>query len=112
VARHAGATRVDVDLVASSDSLMLRVADDGIGLPTPPGEEAGQGGPGGPGGPSGPIDDGQQGRGLRNMADRARQLGGRLRVIRPDRGTTLEWVVPIPRSRRAARADPSTSTEE
>jgi signal transduction histidine kinase len=72
VARHAHATRVDVSVVAGDD-LLLCVADDGVGIP-------------------------QTGRrsGLKNMADRARSLGGEFSIRPGDgRGTLLEWRVPL-----------------
>jgi signal transduction histidine kinase len=71
-ARHAHATRVDVSVVAGAD-LLLRVADDGVGIP-------------------------ETGRrsGLANMASRAKSLGGEF-DIRPGEtgGTGLEWRVPL-----------------
>jgi signal transduction histidine kinase len=73
VARHARATRVEVDVVATSD-VCLRVVDNGIGPPA----------------------DGQPvGNGLRNMATRARELGGSM-DLRPgaEHGCVLEWRVP------------------
>ena len=74
VARHAGARRVDVE-VAADGEVLLRVADDGQGLP------AELRGPG---------------RGLLNMEARATRLGGNLVAItgQPS-GTTIEWRVPI-----------------
>jgi signal transduction histidine kinase len=74
VARHAGATRVTVE-VDCQDEVALRVIDNGRGVPA---EAA-----------SGP------GLGLRNMASRAETLGGRFDV-RPgeDGGAVLEWAVP------------------
>jgi signal transduction histidine kinase len=72
-ARHAHASRVDVEVVVGAD-VKLRVIDDGVGLRA---EEA------------------PRGNGLRNMAARAEKLGGRLE-LRPNRpsGTILEWRVP------------------
>lgn len=69
IAKHAGARQVALSLVVRDGRLVLRVADDGIGLAHSP--ESG-------------------GRGLRNMAARAQQLGGTLRVgPGPDRGTVV-----------------------
>lgn len=72
VARHAGASHVDVVVTAGAD-LSLRVVDDGRGF-TPR----------------------EGGRGLRNMEDRASGLGGKL-TVNPDRngGTVVEWRVPL-----------------
>jgi signal transduction histidine kinase len=77
MARHAGATRADVMVDAAPDGfLTVTVTDDGTGIPS-------------------------EGRrsGLRNLAGRAAELGGELRLSpaepgarRP--GTRLEWRVP------------------
>ena len=74
VSRHAQAHNVEVVLSATGD-VVLTVLDDGIGPPD---------------GPS-------AGHGLRNMAERARSLGGTFRVTpRSPSGTRLEWRVPNP----------------
>lgn len=75
VARHAQATRVDVH-VEAGDDLLLRVADDGVGISERPG-------------PSG--------QGLKNMAARADALGGTLELHDgfDGRGTELVWRVPL-----------------
>jgi len=80
-ARHAGASQVDVAVDLGSDGvLVVRVTDDGTGIPA----ESGSGG---------------RRSGLRNLASRADKLGGEL-VLGPadpeaDRpGTKLEWRVP------------------
>ena len=73
VARHAYASRVDVEVVANSD-VTLRVSDDGRGMPA----ELRTGG-----------------RGMQNMATRASDLGGSmLAKTGPEGGTVLEWRVP------------------
>ncbi|MFP3712623.1 GAF domain-containing sensor histidine kinase [Puerhibacterium sp. TATVAM-FAB25] len=73
VARHAGATAVDVD-VRVDDRLLVRVRDDGVGLP--------------PGG---------RRSGLANLAHRAAELDGTLELAPgPRAGTVLEWAVPLP----------------
>jgi signal transduction histidine kinase len=77
VARHAGATRADVTADISPDRfLTLTVTDDGVGIP-----------------------DGPRRSGLRNLAERAVDLGGELRLSpahssTPRPGTRLEWRVP------------------
>jgi signal transduction histidine kinase len=73
VARHARATRVEVEVVFDDD-IRLTVTDDGVG---PPGPTA------------------RRGKGLANMASRAARLGGtfELRPAEPT-GTVLEWRVP------------------
>ncbi|MBA9002766.1 GAF domain-containing sensor histidine kinase [Thermomonospora cellulosilytica] len=76
VARHARAGQVSV-AVDVGDDLVLRVDDNGVGIP-------------------------EEGRrsGLRNMADRAERLGGSfLTRDRPEGGTTLVWRVPLHRDR-------------
>jgi signal transduction histidine kinase len=69
VAKHASAHLVQLSLVVRAGRLVLRIADDGVGFP--PNPEAG-------------------GRGLRNMAARAQQLGGAV-SIEPgrERGTVV-----------------------
>ncbi|MCO6010472.1 GAF domain-containing protein [Actinoallomurus purpureus] len=70
-ARHSGARHVSVSLVLG-DELVLRVEDDGVGI----------------------HEDGRR-SGLRNMAERARDLGGTFEVrARAGGGTVLDWRVP------------------
>ena len=85
VARHAGASRADVTVDVDQDGILsVIVTDNGTGLP--------------PGG---------RRSGLRNLADRAENLGGELLLSRADPaaprpGTRLEWRVPaatVPASR-------------
>ncbi|MGW6906743.1 sensor histidine kinase [Streptomyces sp. NPDC054940] len=74
VARHAHADRADVALTADSRQVRLTVTDNGVGVPA----------------------DGRR-SGLRNMAERAQQLGGELELSRPEGGgTALAWWVPVP----------------
>jgi signal transduction histidine kinase len=74
VARHARATRVEVELVVADD-IVVHVVDDGIGPPGP---------------------DVLRGHGLNNMQARAERHGGTfgLRAAATG-GTTLEWRVPL-----------------
>ena len=73
VVRHAGASHADVEVSVESDVLVLRVADDGVGIT----EE--QGG---------------VGRGLANLRERAKLLGGTCQIHpRPEGGSELEWSV-------------------
>jgi signal transduction histidine kinase len=74
VARHARATRVDVEVVVGNQ-VVVRVIDDGTGPP-----DAG----------------GVRGHGLKNLETRAERHGGRfeLRAGSP-RGAVLEWQVPL-----------------
>jgi signal transduction histidine kinase len=77
IARHAGASRADVSVDVDHDGVLsVTVTDNGTGLP--------------PGG---------RRSGLRNLADRATDLGGELRLgeaepAAPRPGTRLEWRVP------------------
>ncbi len=72
VARHAGATSVEV-FVACKDGVVLRLLDNGCGIsPTP-----------------------SLGNGIRNLSERAIKLGGHCFVTaRPEGGTQLEWRIP------------------
>jgi two-component system sensor histidine kinase UhpB len=80
VGRHAGATRVEVELIATGETSELRISDDGDGFdPSSPrsGESAGAG------------------LGLKGMAERARLVGGELDVrSAPGSGTTLTLRIP------------------
>jgi signal transduction histidine kinase len=78
VARHAEASSVRLDVVVSADTVLLRVADDGVG-----------------------IEERVQEKGLPNMRSRAEAVGGSLTVrSNTPRGTLLEWTVPGTRTRR------------
>ncbi|RPE38739.1 histidine kinase/DNA gyrase B/HSP90-like ATPase [Streptomyces sp. Ag109_O5-1] len=75
IARHAHADRAEVILVTDGRELVLTVRDNGVGIP-PDGRRSG----------------------LRNMAERAAELGGRLEWDCPEGGgTTLVWQVPVTR---------------
>jgi signal transduction histidine kinase len=79
-ARHAGASSVDVTVDCGTD-LALLVRDNGTGLGR-----------------------GTRRSGLTNLAERARALGGRLRVGRAEGGgTDLEWRVALHREAESAR---------
>ena len=88
-ARHAEARSVQVSVTVDEAFIVLLVADDGIGMPGDGEMTAVTAGASATGASR------SGGRGLGNMADRARQLGGRL-VIRPgeERGTVVEWRIP------------------
>ena len=72
VARHAHASRVDVEVTVGAE-VYLRVADDGVGPPR---------------------DDTPMGHGLDNMATRAGKLGGAFELLPGHPGTTVVWRVP------------------
>ncbi|GAA2000637.1 GAF domain-containing sensor histidine kinase [Catenulispora subtropica] len=72
-ARHADASKVEVDLATADGLLTLRIADDGVGIP-------------------------EQGRrsGLANIADRAAELNGEFAIEpRAGGGSVLVWKVPL-----------------
>jgi signal transduction histidine kinase len=71
--RHGGATSISVELT-NGDGLSLRVADDGVGFDP---------------------ERSTTGFGLVSMRDRARALGGELRIVStPGEGTSIEVVLP------------------
>ncbi|MFF8910652.1 sensor histidine kinase [Streptomyces olivaceoviridis] len=73
IARHAHADRAEVALVTDGREVRLTVTDNGVGIPS----------------------DGRR-SGLRNMAERAEHLGGRLEWTSPaGGGTTLTWWAPV-----------------
>ncbi|MEU3894829.1 GAF domain-containing sensor histidine kinase [Streptomyces sp. NPDC045251] len=73
IARHAHSSHADVALETDGKWVRLTVSDNGVGIP--------------PGG---------RRSGLRNMEERAQNLGGELRLERPqDGGTRLVWRVPV-----------------
>jgi signal transduction histidine kinase len=73
VVRHAGATRVSVDVGAAGGTVRLRVDDDGAGF----------------------APDALPGVGLASMRQRATALGGTLDVATGPAGTTLTMAVPL-----------------
>jgi signal transduction histidine kinase len=84
VVRHAGCQHVAIDFRVDRDGLVLRVADDGLGLPHDHNGHA------------------PDGHGLASMSTRARELGGTLTVrAEPPRGTALTLRAPFVRSRAA-----------
>ena len=71
-ARHAKASRVEVDLAAADSKVTLSVADDGVGMPA-----------------------GGRRSGLANLRERAEQLGGTFTIgAVPSGGTVAVWSVP------------------
>ncbi len=76
VLKHARATRIRVGTGVDAGRVSIVVADDGQGfMPA----DAGRG----------------RGRGLANMVERARCIGGELRITPSDRGTTLALLLPV-----------------
>jgi two-component system sensor histidine kinase UhpB len=70
IAKHAAATRVDIRLDATDDSLLLEIQDNGKGIAAPDMAKA-------------------DCFGLRGMKERARSLGGMLDISSNARGTTI-----------------------
>lgn len=76
VVRHARASSVEVDVRVDQEGLMLRVIDDGVGID--------------------PAAAASGGRGLGNLTERAKLLGGRCDVNpRAEGGTELVWHVKL-----------------
>ncbi|MET9119341.1 GAF domain-containing protein [Streptomyces longwoodensis] len=74
IARHARADRADVVVTTDGREISLVVSDNGVGIPL----------------------DGRR-SGLRDMAERAEQLGGRMDVSSPvGGGAVVRWRVPLP----------------
>jgi signal transduction histidine kinase len=74
VARHAHATRIEIDLDVVGAVVTLTVADNGVGYSS----------------------DAPSGNGVRNMAERARRLRGTMAITpRTPTGTTLTWSAQI-----------------
>ena len=78
VFRHSQARSARVTLVQKENTLLLRVQDDGIGV----NEQTAQ------------LRPGSIGVGLGGMRERARELGGELRMIKAQPGTVVEVVIP------------------
>ena len=79
IERHAGASRVVVDLRGHRKGATLRITDNGVGLGRLARDPASGGG-----------------LGLRNMQERVEQLGGQLRIeSAPGGGTTIDATVPL-----------------
>jgi signal transduction histidine kinase len=84
VVKHAGATRVDVELTLSSGRVRLRIRDNGRGFQADG---------------SRPIDPLHGGAGLGGMRERAALLGGSVRVSSmPGAGTEILAEIPLPAS--------------
>ena len=78
VAKHAHARRVDVEVTVDGGHAVVRVTDDGVGLPDVPRDG---------------------GNGLRNLAERATALGGEFTAERRENGGTVAtWRVPLERA--------------
>lgn len=76
IERHSGATRVRVLVRGTRQGAVLRIEDNGRGLPPPDAQD-------------------RPGLGLRNMAERMEQLDGTLRILSSRDGTIIEATVPL-----------------
>lgn len=85
IAKHAGATRVEIELEANADNVMLQVHDNGCGIA---GEDLAK----------------PQAFGILGMQERARNLGGEASVRRTRSGTAV--TLRLPRSTPAAAESP------
>jgi signal transduction histidine kinase len=91
--QHADATRIEVALEQADGQLDLSVADDGRGFQLDP-DATGQSG---------------RGRGLANLRERTRQLGGELSIeSSPGQGTRIRARVPLPAASADGDANPAT----
>lgn len=98
VIRHARATAVAIGLTERSGRLALVVRDNGDGFVVRERSAADV------------LLDRGKGRGLRNMAQRARLAGGRLSVVsEPGRGTSIEVELPLPATRLSSPLPPAAS---
>jgi len=86
IAKHAGATKVDIQLVADGGEVTLEIRDDGKGLPENQSARA-------------------DAFGLRGMTERARVHGGWLEISsQPGKGTTVMAAVPLAKGSAGASA--------
>lgn len=78
IRKHARATTVEVDLIRDADAVVLEIQDNGSGIDTA-------------------RADGSTGHGMKNMRERARTLGGDLRIEPGESGgTRLKLSLPVP----------------
>lgn len=90
VVKHAGARRVNVDLIVRDGMLSLEIADDGRGVAD---EDLAK----------------PDSYGLRGLAERARALGGWIEVSRAEKGTVLLLTVPMEPSPEPMHLKPETA---
>jgi PAS domain S-box-containing protein len=90
VHRHSGSATVEIRLWRTPDHAVMKIADQGKGIPKALLEEAGN--------------DwlGSLGVGLRGMNERIRQLGGNLQVSSTEKGTVVTATVPVEQSALSA----------
>lgn len=89
--RHAGARRVDIDVLRTDNRLIATIMDDGVGID--PAHTAGS----------------AHGNGLRGLMRRLTELDGTLSIRRGKRGTIVEIHIPL---KAAPRAGPESGTND
>ena len=99
VHRHSGAKKADVSLATSGEYAILTIRDHGSGLPHDVLESLKRDGTGG-------------GVGLAGMAERIREIGGKLEISSNGRGTEVIARVPVRRREEAKVQIRSTPTSE
>lgn len=102
--RHANATQAWLSLTYTEDQIVLSICDDGSGDPAVVGRYLTTVSPG----PSRPGASRRGGRGLRNIAERAAELGGEVRLLRR-RGGGLRVSVRVPALEAGAPESGATS---
>jgi PAS domain S-box-containing protein len=83
--RHSGSSRASIHVLAAASEVVLRVVDEGRGLPVAAGAE-----------PEAAL--AGVGVGIAGMRERIRQLGGRMEIRSGREGTTVEAALPFLRS--------------
>ena len=78
IERHAEASRVTVSLRGTKRGAVMRIADDGRGIPA-----------------ERPRGEARTGLGLRNMSERMEQLDGTFRILSTKSGTVVEATMPL-----------------
>lgn len=95
IAKHSQASKIDVELIGTPQSLHLTITDNGVGF-SPKAPHA------------------KSGLGLTSMRERLHLLGGRFTIVsKPGRGTRVEATVPLVKANPATvflRPRPSPST--
>lgn len=88
IERHAGATRIEMMVRGTQSGAVLRISDNGKGLPARGRDTEGGG------------------LGLRNMAERMEHLDGTLRILSSSSGTVIEATVPLSHMLSPTGAEP------
>lgn len=81
VHRHSGSQRADIRVIRDPKEVKLQVSDEGTGVPPHSLDLIGEGA--------------NLGVGIAGMRERARQLGGQLKIGSSERGTTITAILPL-----------------